>query len=171
MPPRAVIKTARLTLRPLSDADEKNVVAGIGDYGIACWLTTAPHPYRPEDFHSFLGTARPGKVWAIDDGGGCCGAIGLDPTLGYWLARRVWGRGYATEAARAVLAVHFADPASGSVHSGCFAGNSASRNVLTKLGFQPDGFRLTACRASGDSAVLVQCMALTRDDWRAAVPS
>ncbi|MCV2871144.1 GNAT family N-acetyltransferase [Defluviimonas sp. WL0050] len=98
MPLRAVIETARLTLRPLTDADEAQVFAGIGDYDVACWLTAVPHSYQPEDYRSFLGTVQPGKVWAIDDRNGACGKIGLDPTLGYGLARRVWGRGYATEA-------------------------------------------------------------------------
>lgn len=171
MPLRAVIETARLTLRLLTDADEAQVVAGIGDYDVACWLTAVPHPYRPEDYRSFLGTVQPGKVWAIDDGSGACGTIGLDPTLGYWLARRVWGRGYATEAARALLAAHFANPAASMLRSGHFAGNTASHHVLTKLGFRPDGFRMTSCRARGDTAVLLHGMALTRDDWRAASPS
>jgi RimJ/RimL family protein N-acetyltransferase len=58
--------------------------------------------------------------------------------LGYWIARPYWGRGYATEAARAVLEIarllgH------GRVLAGHFVDNPASGRVLRKAGFRPLG--------------------------------
>jgi RimJ/RimL family protein N-acetyltransferase len=167
---RAVIRTPRLTLRPLNPADETEVVAGIGDYEVSRWLYSAPHPYRAADYVRFLATVRPGEVWAVDDGTGACGTIGLDSTFGYWLARRVWGRGYATEAGRALLAVHFADPSAGPVGSGRFEGNLRSAHVLMKLGFRPDGFETVACLASGDTDIRLHRTILTRADWLTASP-
>lgn len=167
---RAVIPTARLTLRPLVASDEADVIAGIGERQVACWLSTAPHPYGPEDFAVFLGGIEHCGVWAVDDGSGCVGTIGLSGGFGYWLARRVWGRGYATEAARAVLAEHFADPEAGPVRSGYFDGNHRSARVLAKLGFVPDGFRMTACAVLGGSKVLLCSLCLSRDAWLAADP-
>jgi RimJ/RimL family protein N-acetyltransferase len=55
--------------------------------------------------------------------------------LGFHLLPRAWGHGFATEAARTAL--DFA-PAS-EVYSGHHPENSASRNVLGKLGFQQIG--------------------------------
>jgi RimJ/RimL family protein N-acetyltransferase len=79
---------------------------------------------------------------------GSCG-LGRRPSgaveLGYWIARPFWGRGYATEAATALIDIartlgftrlegsHFLD-------------NPASGRVLEKLGFEPLG--ITAPRMS-----------------------
>jgi RimJ/RimL family protein N-acetyltransferase len=59
--------------------------------------------------------------------------------LGYWIARPYWGRGYATEAGRAVI-----DHARHSLRlprlsAGHFIDNPASGRVLAKLGFRPIG--------------------------------
>jgi RimJ/RimL family protein N-acetyltransferase len=165
MPLSAVIKTARLTLRPLQASDETDVVTGIGDWEVVRWLSVVPHPYGTENFHAFLAVAAPGKVWAIEAGDGFVGVIGMDEDLGYWLVAHAQGRGYATEAARAVLAAHFADPAAGLVRSGYFDGNARSGNVLTKLGFRTDGFRRLCPVARPAEQVLLRSVALTRADW------
>ena len=72
---------------------------------------------------------------------GCCGLRPYDEPnrvleIGFQIASRHWGRGYASEAAAAVVAHAF-----GSLHiKGLFAGhhpaNEASARVLAKLGFR-----------------------------------
>ncbi len=59
--------------------------------------------------------------------------------LGYWLTPAAWGRGYATEAGRAV--VQMARHALGVKHvrAGHFRRQPASGRVPTKLGFRPTG--------------------------------
>ena len=65
----------------------------------------------------------------IHDGPG-----GTEYELGYWLAREHWGKGYATEAANAVL-----DAAAvlgiREVEGGHFIDNAGSGHVLQKCGF------------------------------------
>lgn len=71
---------------------------------------------------------------------GCCG---LHPRnaeagvheLGFHLLRGAWGKGYASEAARAVVRYSFEVLDSQELFAGHHPDNAASRRVLTKLGF------------------------------------
>ncbi len=59
--------------------------------------------------------------------------------IGYELSPEYWGRGYATEAARAVVAFGFADLGLHRVSSWCIADNLASAHVLEKVGMRQEG--------------------------------
>jgi RimJ/RimL family protein N-acetyltransferase len=59
--------------------------------------------------------------------------------LGYWLDETEWGRGFATEAARAVTAFGFGQLALTRLTSGHAADNPNSGRILTKLGFVAAG--------------------------------
>ncbi len=75
---------------------------------------------------------------------GCCG---LSPhgenccELGYHLLPRFWGKGYATEAAGAVVAYAFANFPCTEIFAMHHPKNAASKNVLMKLGFHYIGTR------------------------------
>ncbi|WP_340378136.1 GNAT family N-acetyltransferase [Streptomyces sp. SS7] len=58
--------------------------------------------------------------------------------IGWRLRRRSWGRGYATEAARVVLAFAFEEAGLDRVVSICHVDNLASARVMTKLGMTLD---------------------------------
>ena len=68
---------------------------------------------------------KPGKDWEAD--------------IGYELAPEHWGRGYATEAARAMVSFGFRELGLGRLSSWCIAENTASARVLERLGFQQEG--------------------------------
>jgi RimJ/RimL family protein N-acetyltransferase len=78
-----------------------------------------------------------------------CGEAGLFPlapdgpdvALGYAFGSAYWGRGYATEAARAVLAEAFGALGLERVVAITREANLGSRRVLTKLGFREHGLR------------------------------
>ena len=59
--------------------------------------------------------------------------------FGYELAPEYWGRGYATEAALAIVAFGFRDLELHRVSASCIADNVASANVLEKVGLQREG--------------------------------
>jgi RimJ/RimL family protein N-acetyltransferase len=156
---RAEVQTARLRLRPVAAQDETAVLEGLKNLAVSSWLAVVPYPYGPTDFQVFLTEiAQPGATFAIEDGTGCVGIMGLEKPgagaiaglgalkLGYWLTPRAHGQGYATEAARAVLTLHFAQ-GGGPVVSGYFEGNAPSANVLRKLGFVETGRGELHCRA------------------------
>jgi len=73
---------------------------------------------------------------------------GLEPEIGWWLARAHWGRGLATEAAGVALRDVFERSALGRIISIARPENIASTRVMEKLGlkreceFEKDGVRL-----------------------------
>lgn len=72
---------------------------------------------------------------------GCCG---LRPCMekpdtfeiGFHLRKNYWGKGLACEAARAVIQYAFSSLGAKELRAGHHPENGASRNMLTKLGFQ-----------------------------------
>lgn len=162
-----ILRTPRLLLRPLDEADLPALAARINDFEVAKWLSTVPFPYALADAEAFLAHTRSGaeRAWVIDDGT-LRGIVGLGEEFGYWLERSAWGRGYATEAGRAVLAWHFAQPGAGEVLAGHFLGNEASARVLAKLGFDPVGLRRSACVARRHE-VESEFLRLTPSRWAA----
>jgi RimJ/RimL family protein N-acetyltransferase len=153
------IETPRLLLRPPTAADRDAIVAAIGHWPVVRWLARVPFPYRREDADAFLGLAggelaRVGLPLMIFDDEGLVGGVGLDgigpaPEFGYWLTPSRWGRGYATEAGRAVLAYAFGPLGAGRVRSGVFVGNRASFAVQSRLGFAVTGESRVFCLARG----------------------
>ena len=160
------LRTPRLTLRPLEMSDADAIVAGVGNYDVSKWLSVVPYPYTHEDAEWFLekSISDGSKVWAICDESGFCGVIGIDDELGYWLARRAWGKGYAFEAAHGVVSHWFSEPARDTLTSGYFDGNHRSGAVLRSLGFKETGVRRREARALSQE-VSSHEMRLTRPDW------
>jgi len=157
-----VLETARLVLRaPLAD-DAKAIAALVNDRRIAQNTLRIPHPYTLADAETFIASSnQPGGeiVFLItgSDGGvlGCCGIERLDggtAEIGYWLGVAHWGKGYATEAARAVIDHAFADAGCETLLAGARVSNPASRRVLEKCGFQWTGVGLYRIRALKSSA-------------------
>jgi RimJ/RimL family protein N-acetyltransferase len=156
-----VIRTERLILRPLTPADTATIAAALADWDVARWLTRVPYPYGPAEAQAFIAANRDrSDVWAIADSTGLVGIVGMQRAFGYWLARPAWGRGYATEVGRAVLARHFAETPAAPVLSGHLIGNQRSAHVLGKLGFRITGHAIVTT-ARGDD-VLLRRMMLTR---------
>ena len=59
--------------------------------------------------------------------------------IGYELAPKYWGRGYATEAALAIVDFGFRELGLHRVSSWCIADNAASARVLEKVGLRLEG--------------------------------
>ena len=108
-------RSERLLLRPAWPEDWQQVFGGIADEGVVRNLARAPWPYHAEDARQFVQLAVdpmfPRFLITRADDAALVGCIGIDACdegdveLGYWIARQHWGRGYATEAGRAVLEV------------------------------------------------------------------
>lgn len=159
-------RTTRLLLRPGWSQDAPALFETIADERIVRNLATAPWPYRPEDAAAWLATERkasePSLLVFLHGGGApeLIGAVGFGrrPTgeteFGYWIARRHWGRGYATEAGRALLATARHGLRLKRLDAGHFLDNPASGRVLEKLGFRPTGMIVPRYSAGrGDTAL------------------
>jgi RimJ/RimL family protein N-acetyltransferase len=95
------------------------------------------------------------------------GGIGIrrdangDDEFGYWLTPSAWGRGYATEAGRAVVRMARESLRLKRLVSGHFIDNPASGKVLRKLGFRPTG--RVVPRASRARGIEVPCLIFELD--------
>jgi RimJ/RimL family protein N-acetyltransferase len=152
-------RTPRLTLRPAWPEDAPALAAAIGHQQVARTLGGVPFPYLLTDAQAWVAEPRSAHeprflIFAHDAGTPrLIGSIAIAPTealatLGYWLTPDAWGRGYATEAGRAVVDMaRHALPIErlGAWH---FADNPASGRVLRKLGFEATG-TTTAKDAAG----------------------
>jgi RimJ/RimL family protein N-acetyltransferase len=63
----------------------------------------------------------------------------LEDDMGYELDPNHWGKGYATEAARAALHFGFTQVNLHHISAQCVADNTGSAHVLEKLGMQQEG--------------------------------
>ena len=144
-------RTERLLLRPGWIEDAPALHRAIADERVIRNLASAPWPYSPADAEAFLeaerssaepaaliflrGPAAPELIGGIGFGRRPDGPL----EFGYWLAHAHWGRGYATEAGRAVIAAARSSLRIARLQGGHFLDNPASGRVLAKLGFRPTG--------------------------------
>jgi len=150
-------RTERLLLRPGWGEDAPALARAIADEAIVRNLATAPWPYGVAEAEAFLAAPRDPilpsfliseRTEAAPRIVGACG-LGRRPSgaveLGYWIARPHWNRGFATEAAMALLDIA-RTLGLARLEASHFVDNPASGRVLEKLGFVPTG--LTAQRHS-----------------------
>ncbi len=174
------IDSARLRLRPPRVADADAFVAMLNDKGVVDATANIPYPYTRDDALAFVERAGRemaegrGLVFAIEEraGGGVVGCIGATITaasaeLGYWLGRAHWGRGYATEAARRVVRLLFAQWGCTMVWACPLPENAASHHVLEKAGFAFDRRERRAMPARGIECDL-DLYVLDRETWEMA---
>jgi RimJ/RimL family protein N-acetyltransferase len=143
-------RTARLTLRPAWPEDAPQLAAAIGPESVTRNLSKVPWPYSLADAEAHIMRPRqPKDVFCLIFehrgahprliGGIGMGAIEGGHEFGYWLTPSAWGRGYATEAGRAVVAAARHTLGLHRLKAGHFVDNPASGRVLTKLGFRSTG--------------------------------
>jgi len=156
-------RTERLLLRPGWAQDAPALLRGLADEGIVRNLARVPWPYSLDDARAFLATERrPDEASLLifrrtEADPQLIGAIGFGRTpdgereFGYWIARPHWGRGYATEAGRAVIDIARNALRLRRLTAGHFTDNPASGRVLEKLGFRPTG-RIASRYSAGRNA-------------------
>ena len=156
-----VLETQRLVLRAPQLEDAKAIAALANDRRVAENTARIPHPYRVPDAESWIVASAAdleGETFLITLANGTvivgCGFDMRDGAaeIGYWLGARHWGKGYATEAVRAVIDHTFTNLDCEAIHSSARVTNPASRRVLEKCGFQWTGAGLLRIRAISSSA-------------------
>ena len=167
LPPRLQLRTERLTLRPFEVSDAERVTEITSDWEVTRMLRMAPWPTSLEVNRAWLQTHaaewRAGTAYrfAVVHRGRLVGCVDIDEAaqgegvLGYWLEAPAWGRGFATEAARAVIGFAFERLGWSRLRSGHAFDNARSGLVLKKLGFQPTGETRVWSRPRGEEIVQV----------------
>lgn len=133
--------TPRLRLRAPLPRDVERLSALSSDGLVARMTTRIPQPNPPQSLRDALAAmAMGGELVRVIDDGEAQGMCGIGPRgIGYWLGAPARGRGYATEAAAALLTHAFGPMRLREVTAGVFSDNPASLRVLTRLGFRRTG--------------------------------
>ncbi|MFD1371730.1 GNAT family N-acetyltransferase [Actinoplanes sichuanensis] len=154
------LTTVRLRLRPFTSGDVQAVHAYASDPEVTRYMDWGPNtPAESEAFVAEAAAPADGvQPFAIEHEGHLIGAVELRVTgrthargeFGYTLARSAWGRGFATEAATAVLAYAFDRVGLHRVAATCDPANTASRRVLEKAGLTYEGHLKDYLRIRGE---------------------
>ncbi|HEV3469756.1 MAG TPA: GNAT family N-acetyltransferase [Pyrinomonadaceae bacterium] len=167
------IETSRLRLRPFTPADLDALAAVAADPEVMRYIGDGRPLTREETEHNLRSIMdayrrRGFGRWAMIEkaGGALLGYCGLTcprespgVELVYLMARRAWGRGLATEAARACLRYGFEELGLERIYALTMPGNERSRRVLERVGMR---FLRDDCYF-GYACV---CYAVSREDWR-----
>ena len=149
------LETERLTLRDFEGADWAAVHRYASDYHVVRFMAWGPN--NEQETRAFVaraiayGAETPRTRYQLavtqNGGGGLIGGCGLVVSapesragwIGYCFRRDVWGRGFATEAARALLAFGFEHLGLHRIFATCDTENLASARVLEKCGMVREG--------------------------------
>ncbi len=150
------LRTVRLVLAPLTERHLERFLAVAGSRAIADTTISVPHPLTEEAARAWVGRA----VAESREGLAAHFALALPPDeatligyaaikdidrehneaeLSFWLGADHGGRGYATEAAGAVVTLGFETLELNRIEAYHMARNPASGRVLAKLGFHQEG--------------------------------
>ncbi len=181
------LKTERLTLRPLGAADAPALHRLINDWEVTRTLAAVPFPYPRELADEWIGlagaqiaagsayhlavTGTEGEQELLVGGVGLrIAADGRSGALGYWVGRRFWGHGVATEAASRLARWALANLDLDLLTASVATDNPASAAVLRRIGFRQVGEgQQTFASRGGRQAVLH--FEATRDDLFDAPPA
>lgn len=149
-------------MRTARAVDAPSIVAALNDRAVSRPTLRIPYPYTMKHATWWVRRnppmVRSGKALSLlvfarkDDG--LLGAIALrefdwtdrHATLGYWFARKHWGKGYASEAVSTVCQVGFRRLGLHRIEAEVFPFNTASARVLAHVGFVKEGTKRQVAR-------------------------
>jgi 8-oxo-dGTP diphosphatase len=176
----APLATERLILRPLIPEDAEALHRLVNDWEVTRNLSVVPFPYPRDLADDWILSTRS----ALADGSAyqlaitgregehevMVGVVGLTidakgrfGRLGYWVGRRFWGHGVATEAAGRLARWALANLTIERLEAGVITDNPASAAVLRRIGFRQVGDGTGTFLARGGEHAVWRFEA-TRDD-------
>jgi RimJ/RimL family protein N-acetyltransferase len=173
------LETPRLWLRWPRVSDAAAIHRFCSLWEVARYTARMPHPYPPGSAERFVYAARQGNasgreltlvVTPTKGRRDAIGSISLEKrgvdrlALGFVLAPEVWGKGFATEAAQAMIEAGFALTLAVEILASVQVEDAASRSVLEKCGFAHLGTGPQGAPARGG---MVPChrFRLSREAW------
>jgi RimJ/RimL family protein N-acetyltransferase len=179
-PKQPELTTERLLLRALRSDDAPMLSETANDPDIAGKLSSMPYPYTLDEATKFIHDVQCGykEGEAIEFAivgkatGDLMGMIAMDlnhrdnhATIGYWLGKTYWGRGYATEVLREILRFGFETLKLHRMAGHHFHNNPASGRVLQKAGMKQEGRRVEHFYKNGEYLDIVDYGILARE-WQ-----
>jgi RimJ/RimL family protein N-acetyltransferase len=174
-----LLETQRLWLRWPRILDAAAIHRFCSLWEVARFTARIPHPYPPGSAERFIYAAREGNasgreltlVMTPTKGKrDAIGSISLEArgrdrlALGFVLAPELWGKGFATEAALAMIDAGFGLTSAVEILASVMIENAASKSVLEKCGFAHLGMGLQGAPARGGMAPC-HSFRLDREAW------
>ena len=176
------IRTERLYLRNILTTDDKDIFEYSKNKNVGPNAGWKPHESIEEtrEIMKVVFLEQPYVFGIIlPENNKIIGTVGLisDPKreydkammLGYALGYDYWGKGYMTEAAKAVIKYGFENAGLDIISVYCYPFNEASRNVIQKCGFMYEG-NLQKAELRYDGVLLDnECYSLSREEYYKAI--
>ena len=147
-----LLELGDLKVRSWRKADLESLLRHANNPRIAANLRDQfPYPYTRRsaiDYLEFVREQNPERSFAIEFAGEAVGGLGfqigidiarISAEMGYWIGESYWGRGFATQAARATSEWAFDEYKLTRIFALVFSHNTASIRVLEKAGFEREG--------------------------------
>ena len=148
-----ILKSRNFVLRPYKRGDEESLTKNINDRYVYRYTLRIPYPFTLKDAKKWVNRCirqakKPAKSeinFTIDIDGEASGGIGLrdiekhKAEIGYWLAKKYWGKEIVTEAVRLVTNFAFRNLKLKRLYAPIFIKNRASARVLEKNNFKKEG--------------------------------
>ncbi len=165
------LKTKRLLIREYKKSDMKYLIENINDLNVTRWLLVVPYPYTKKDaiwwINKTKSNARQKQRVDYDlaiifkKSNNLIGGIGINKVdkyqgtadIGYWIGKKYWGNGYATETLRVVIKFAFDKIKLRRLDAYVFVGNEKSGKVLEKCGFVLEGKKRKYAKSKSDGKV------------------
>jgi [ribosomal protein S5]-alanine N-acetyltransferase len=142
------LSTERLLLRKLNLNDAKQIEELAGDYEVAKTTLTIPHPYPKGSATIFIQSVLDSDTYGLiqKESDQLIGMMTLKVhstyqrgELGYWVGKPFWGKGYGTEAARALVQYGFQSLNLHKIYAQAFTTNPGSWRIMEKIGMKYEG--------------------------------
>ncbi|WP_319379482.1 GNAT family N-acetyltransferase [uncultured Methanocorpusculum sp.] len=173
-----MIETNRLILRHIVESDAEDIFAYSRGPNTGLHAGWKPHENLEETRQImqaiFLGQEGVFGI-VLKETNVMIGSIGLiaDPLrendsvrmLGYALGEEFWGKGFMTEAAKAVVAFGFGTMHLDLISATCYPFNTQSRRVLEKLGFRYEGTLAQAEKRYDGQILDKDCFSLSKEAY------
>lgn len=171
------ITTDRLVLRPWRVEDAAGLFEYAKNKNVGPPAGWKPHSDAKESLKIIQELFIPNNAWAIvyKANGKLIGSIGLESDkrrpgiasreLGYSLAEEYWGKGLATEAAKAVIDYGFREMNLEMIAVCTGQANQRSQRIIEKCGFVYEGLCRHCYRIYDGTVRDSRCYSLYRDEW------
>ncbi len=175
-----VLETGRLLIREPRLDDVGEIVEPINDPEIHEFSAHIPHPFTENDAREWFRRQQITRtrwdhlnfVIILKDTGELVGSIWYrmdtyhkKAHIAYWVARKHWNTGIATEAAREIIRYGFEDLGLRRIEASIIIGNDASVRVLEKLGMKCEGKAMEEWRREGVKPLHCYHYSIIKPEW------
>ena len=175
-----ILETDRLILRKMTLDDAQDIFEYAKDEKISKWVTWPVHK-SIDDTKKFINFVLDGYkknkhlgfVAERKDDKKVIGTVGFNEffydhdksEISYTFGTKYWGKGYATEAAKKIVAFGFNELGLNKIQAYVFVPNEASKKVLKKVGMQFEGLSRQARKNLDGKYLDLELYAILKEDF------